>query len=495
MSFAKFLNVEIARPDEMSITTTYSLNSDKAEVVLTNCPLTADGKVPVNQAYIQTEEGTLELVYDFQVEMKDTDNWFNAQIHAETGKVMRLVDWVSDVSYNVYPMGVNDPEDGMREVLKDPHYPPASPLGWNRQSQNKNFTTTVGNNVYAGENRRNGEDWKNNPKPEGKVDRDGELVFDFDIDLDKDPSTYVDAAVTNLFYWNNQAHDVYYHFGFDEESGNFQENNFKRGGLGDDAVIANAQDGSGYNNANFATPPDGQHGQMRMYVWDVSEIPRDGDLESGIIIHEYTHGVSTRLTGGPANSGCLGWGEAGGMGEGWGDFFATLFRMNGEHDYASEFTMGSYSNNGKGIRIYPYSTSMKTNPETFKVMDKMAYWGVHAKGEVWAEMLFEVYQNLRLRLPFTYDWYTNDKTSYANTLAAQLVIDGMKLQPCMPSFVKARDAIIQAEKILTGGKYRCDIWRAFSKRGLGPKARVIGANSPFGSIRTESFELPSTCQK
>lgn len=52
---------------------------------------------------------------------------------------------------------------------------------------------------------------------------------------------------------------------------------------------------------------------MRMYVWNVAVGPeRDGDLEAGIIIHEYSHGISIRLTGGPANSGCLGWGESGG---------------------------------------------------------------------------------------------------------------------------------------------------------------------------------------
>ncbi|KAF9353590.1 Fungalysin/Thermolysin Extracellular metalloproteinase 5 [Mortierella sp. NVP85] len=493
LSFAKYLNVEIDRPEEMDIMTSYSLNSDKAEVVLTNCPLTANGQVPVDQAYIQTEDGLLEPVYDFQVKMKDTDNWFHVQVHAESGEIMQLVDWVADATFNVYPMGVNDPFDGKRKLLKDPHHLPASPLGWNRQAQNKNFTTTVGNNVYAGENRRNSDDWTKNPRPEGTLDENGELVFDFPIDLTKDPVTYVNAATTNLFYWNNQAHDIYHHFGFDEESGNFQENNFGRGGKGNDAVIANAQDGSGYNNANFATPPDGQHGQMRMYVWDISEVPRDGDLESGIIIHEYTHGVSTRLTGGPANSGCLGWGEAGGMGEGWGDFFATIFRMNANHDYESEFTMGEYANDGRGIRKFPYSTSMKTNPETFKVMSGPEYWGVHAKGEVWAQMLFEVYQNLRLRLPFAENWYTPDKTSYANTLVAQLVLDGMKLQPCNPNFIKARDAILQAEKILTKGKYRCDIWRAFSKRGLGPDAKVIGGNTPF-AIRKESYELPRTCK-
>ena len=65
-------------------------------------------------------------------------------------------------------------------------------------------------------------------------------------------------------------------------------------------------DGAGYNNANMATPPDGQNGKMRMYVWDGSSPHRDGDLEQGIIIHEYGHGISTRLTGGPGNSNCLG---------------------------------------------------------------------------------------------------------------------------------------------------------------------------------------------
>jgi hypothetical protein len=50
---------------------------------------------------------------------------------------------------------------------------------------------------------------------------------------------------------------------------------------------------------------------MRMYTWTTSRPQHDGDLEAGIIIHEYGHGISTRLTGGPANSNCLGYGEAG----------------------------------------------------------------------------------------------------------------------------------------------------------------------------------------
>jgi len=107
-------------------------------------------------------------------------------------------------------------------------------------------------------------------------------------------------------------------YGFDEVAGNFQQHNFGRGGEEGDAVIANAQDGSGFNNANFMTPPDGQNGRCRMYLWNTANPYRDGDLEAGIVIHELSHGLSIRLTGGPANSGCLGWGESGGMGEGWG---------------------------------------------------------------------------------------------------------------------------------------------------------------------------------
>lgn len=142
-------------------------------------------------------------------------------------------------------------------------------------------------------------------------------------------------------------------YGFDEVSGNFQQYNFGRGGQENDAVIANAQDGSGYNNANFMTPPDGQNGRMRMYLWNTALPYRDGDFEAGIVIHELSHGLSTRLTGGPANSGCLGWGEAGGMGEGWGDFLASTIRSTSNY---SDYPMGAWAANREGgIRNYPYS--------------------------------------------------------------------------------------------------------------------------------------------
>ncbi len=58
---------------------------------------------------------------------------------------------------------------------------------------------------------------------------------------------------------------------------------------------------------------------MQMYIWTHTTPNRDGDLDNGIIVHEYGHGVSNRLAGGPANTSCLNNQEQ--MGEGWSDYF------------------------------------------------------------------------------------------------------------------------------------------------------------------------------
>jgi len=79
------------------------------------------------------------------------------------------------------------------------------------------------------------------------------------------------GVVTQLFYTSNWYHDVLYALGFDEASGNFQTNNFGKGGAGNDRVLADAQDGSGTNNANFSTPADGASGRVQMYIWEPAE--------------------------------------------------------------------------------------------------------------------------------------------------------------------------------------------------------------------------------
>lgn len=234
---------------------------------------------------------------------------------------------------------------------------------------------------------------------------------------------------------------------------------------------------------------------MRMYIWTETKPSRDGDLESGIVIHEYSHGISNRLTGGGKNTGCLPWGEAGGMGEGWGDFFATILSMDSKTTRHDDFAMGAYSAGGSGIRYYPYSTNMTTNPSTYGFVRRPKYWGVHAKGEVWAAILYEVYWNLVEKHGWEDDWFdvpTNTESSgtskapkAGNKLALRLVMEGLKLQPCYPSFPDARDAILLADEILTKGANKCIIWKGFAKRGLGVGAIVMG---------TETFDVPEECK-
>jgi extracellular elastinolytic metalloproteinase len=453
----------------------YQIDKEQDGFKLNDYPL-----IPAKLKYIQTED-EMKLVWDFEVDLGS--NWYNVQISAHDGQVLQLVDWVSHSTFTVYPFGKNDPSDGPRVVVRDPEDKKASPLGWNTQLKGKKkqfFSTTIGNNVFAQENIADDNQWRKHERPDGGKN----LNFDFPLDLKTDPYNYTDAAVVNLFYWNNIIHDVFYQYGFDEPAGNFQQNNFEKGGKGNDAVIAHAQDGSGFNNANFATPPDGRPGRMRMYVWTETEPRRDGDLESGIIVHEYAHGISTRLTGGPANSGCLPWSESGGMGEGWGDVFATLFRMSPNNTRTDDFAMGDYSA-GRGIRRFIYSTDMKTNPSTYGFLRKPQYWEVHAIGEVWAVILYEVVWNLIEKHGFDSDWYDLTPPLAGNKLALQLIVDGMKLQPCLPTFVDARDAILLADNINNNSTNYCDLYRGFAKRGLGLNARKGGK---------EDFSLPTECE-
>jgi len=74
-------------------------------------------------------------------------------------------------------------------------------------------------------------------------------------------------------------------------------------------------------------------------------------------------------------------------------------------------------------------------------------------------------------------------------LYSRLVLNGMKLQICRPSFFDARDAIIQADQILTGGENFCTLWEGFSSRGLGQNATVIGRTPWGGGVRT-NVSLP-----
>lgn len=129
-------------------------------------------------------------------------------------------------------------------------------------------TETSGNNVDA---------YVDAMQPDGFSNGDfratttGLLAFDRVYDVNKSPASSREqgmAATTQLFYVTNFLHDWFYDAGFNEAAGNAQANNFGRGGLANDAMRAEAQDYSGRNNANMATPADGRPPRMQMYVWD-----------------------------------------------------------------------------------------------------------------------------------------------------------------------------------------------------------------------------------
>lgn len=172
--------------------------------------------------------------------------------------------------------------------------PLSSPDGWHRVDSihigsqvNVAYNYTRGNNVWSFQDPSPGPlggvpsadptrtAYANNG-PGGTPPLIEPFGFDYPFDATTDPSNSQKAAIVNLFYWNNLLHDVFYHFGFDENL-NFQHSHlFSTGmrgpadgnGQGDE-VLAQAQDGGGTNNANFLTLPDGTPGggQMQMYLW------------------------------------------------------------------------------------------------------------------------------------------------------------------------------------------------------------------------------------
>ncbi|KAJ8327984.1 hypothetical protein QVD99_006286 [Batrachochytrium dendrobatidis] len=378
---------------------------------------------------------------------------------------------IPPTSYRVIPLGGRDPLASKATLVQNPFDKEASPLGWHDKNDSQGSTSiTSGNNVIAHDNSNN----SNNPSSGLTTANSFDFDFQFD-DKNQDPSEYKDASVTNVFFLTNAYHDILFKYGFDEQSGNFQQSNIGGQGRGNDAVLAHVQDGSGLNNANFNTPPDGRTGVMRMFLFDTTNPKRDAAFDNGVVLHELTHGLSNRLTGGPSNSNCLQRTESGGMGEGWSDLVALVLEMVESDTAATPKPVGVYVTNDlqTGIRQFPYSTDLTINTHTYSKLSTTRE--VHDVGEVWATMLFEVYWNMVGKLGFTPNLKDDAKSGKGNAVFLQILVDGMKLQPCNPTFIQARDAIIQADKAANNGANLCEIQKGFAKRGLGINAQDDGS--------------------
>lgn len=238
--------------------------------------------------YLTKADGSLALTWRVETDVKD--NWLLTYVDADTNKqVHGVVDYVSDfATFQVYPWGVNSPDEGSREVVTDGWNLAASAYTWLGDGT-QNYTTTWGNNGVAHTN-HDGHDtynnYKNNYRPNVPSRK---FEFPYSPSM-SDKNQYQDASITQLFFTANKYHDLLYTLGFNEAAGNFQTSNNGKGGQGNDFVLLNAQDGSGTNNANFATPPDGTPGRMRMYMWTAATPNRDCSFEANVILHEFTHG-------------------------------------------------------------------------------------------------------------------------------------------------------------------------------------------------------------
>jgi hypothetical protein len=469
-------------------------------------PLLSDASAEL--VWLPMDSASMRLCWQTVFSSKIRAEMLMALVDVETGEVLLrrgLTEYISDASYRVFtsdspmplspgtatPNGTQPPTVPRSLVTTKALDQTASPNGW----IDDGVLETRGNNVDAHTD-LDADNLADLPRPTA-----ANRVFDFALDLGLPPLSSKDAAVTSLFYWVNFAHDRFYQLGFTEASGNFQNNNFGRGGLGNDAIQADAQDGSGTNNANFSTPLDGSPGRVQMYVFTGPTPDRDGDFDAEVLLHECTHGLSNRLVGGGVGLNSL---QSRGMGEGWSDFYALCLLSEAGDDVDGNFAAGSYAtylltstfqdNYYYGIRRYPYSSQLTKNPLTFKDIDPAQaslHTGiprspaigttadeVHNMGEVWCATLWSARANLIHKLGYP----------AGNDLMLQIVTDGMKLSPANPNFLEARNAILQAELVLTGGANRGQLWAAFAQRGMGGSATSPSSSSTSGLV--EAYNIP-----
>jgi hypothetical protein len=231
-----------------------------------------------------------------------------------------------------------------------------------------------------------------------------------------------------------------------------------------------------------------------MFLWNGNP-QRDGDADNGIMVHEYGHGISNRLTGGPNSSGCLGNDEQ--MGEGWSDYYALMYTQDWSTatlntGFNSPRGLGLYVLNGNnlfggsapgtGIRHVKYCTDFAVNSQVFTAILPNA-GNPHDRGEIWAATLWDMTWAIINQVGSINPNLFDVTAGGGNTIALKLVTEGLKLQPCNPGFITSRDAILQADQILYNGQYECTIREAFRRRGM-------GAFASQGSSSSTSDQIP-----
>ena len=213
----------------------------------------------VERVAFEDEDGELRTGYLVETWSR-RENQLDHTLVGGDGEIVSIERRTANDRYKVFP---EDPKKTAQTVVSGPGEGNAqSPAGW--LGDGTQTTTYIrGNNVRAYVDSTA----TNSPDDGGAPVADGNFLTAFDTGSQPVVSDNKAVAVQNLFYLINVIHDRLHRHGFDEAHGNFQVENFGKGGAGNDPVRAEAQDGSGINNANFSTPPDGSAPRMQMFLW------------------------------------------------------------------------------------------------------------------------------------------------------------------------------------------------------------------------------------
>jgi hypothetical protein len=452
--------VEIA-PDQLRPSLTK--RAETSEFTYYASPLGEGHEDVLFQKTIVNVGGEARLAYRAYVD-KSGQEWYDTLVDADTGELLVRTNIVSDVQASVFTNSPGVSASNSRTLVNltpqfgvtDPWVGPGTVTTGNnvdayldRDANNLSDTTTTAS-TGANPGLTGGRADSAKGTPAGQ--------FTFAYSASADPTSQQANAVANLFYFNNYMHDWMYSLGFTESARNFQTNNFGRGGSQNDAVLAEAQDGSGTNNANFGTPPDGSSGRMQMYLWTYTTPNRDCDLDGDIALHEYGHGVSQRLIG---NGSGLSGVQSAAMGEGWSDYWAC---SNFNDGAISEYS----SNNPAGIRRAVYAVPANPIHDTYNDLGNSGF-EVHADGEIWCAALWDLNRTL------------------GKTKTDKLVLDGMKNTVTSPSMVDARTGIVTACQTDYPDDV-CTVWTVFARHGLGNSA-----SGNDGTTHNAATDLPISC--
>ena len=372
----------------------------------------------------------------------------------------------AEASGRVYPRGATQPSEVVPFVDGDVVLDPASPAGWLWEDR------TEGNNGYVWDDRA-----ADGSGTEGLYAYGTGDPLSFDFPVTGVPLDDLDAALTNAFWAVNHAHDRFWEWGYDEAAGNGQQENFGRGGLENDRPRVSIQyragaSGTGVYNtmSSYTSLGDGQYSQLIFGLWDRSGELRDGALDTGLIFHEFGHLAALRSLG--PDSACDDGVQPDGLHEGWGDYFAYVL--------TGDPVIGAYVSGDldKGIRTRPIDDNNYTYLNLCNISRAACVdW---ENGEIWAGALID----LRERLIGAYG--PEEGALRAN----RLVLEGMQLTACPPTYVDARDGLLLADLLLSQGADRCHVWGAMAGRGIGLSAETTG---PGDTLPFAGFDQPGEC--